>query len=447
MCMMIQSSPLDVVSGGTGNDTIVPYAVVVGGTTTTGSLQSMASTGSSGQGLVSAGASAAPVWQTNVFPGYTAAGGFGYAGNSSVPFGASPNRTMIISTTVPASITSGAVDNTAYGYNALNAVASNTQCTAIGAQALEACTANNNTAVGGFALNLCTIGTENVAVGASCVLRGTGISYNTCAGTFVLNNASNAVNNSTIFGYNTCGNLTTSSDNNTIFSSQSLTSSAASQTRNSCFGAQNLNGPAGTTIADNVAIGFDALNTSKASQSIGIGYQAGNSATTGSNNIYIGYTADVVLSTESNRIAIGTSTHTAAYFYGARSGLSGASNVLINSASRLGTTTSAVRFKKNISLVLPYTASKLTDMVVVQFYYKNDPLKILQYGMIAEDVDSIFPETVVKNSQGNIWTIQYHKFIPLMIKYAQDEQREVKILQLKIKKLYAQLKKLKCCHL
>jgi len=58
-----QRSNLEVPEGGTGTDTFVAYSPVTGGTTSTGSLQSVASLGSSGQVLTSTGASSLPTFQ------------------------------------------------------------------------------------------------------------------------------------------------------------------------------------------------------------------------------------------------------------------------------------------------------------------------------------------------------------------------------------------------
>lgn len=58
------ASTVQVGFGGTGKTSFTPYALVAGGTTTTGALQQVASLGSSGQVLTSAGAGALPTWAT-----------------------------------------------------------------------------------------------------------------------------------------------------------------------------------------------------------------------------------------------------------------------------------------------------------------------------------------------------------------------------------------------
>lgn len=64
-------NPVTVAQGGTGNASVTAYAVLCGGTTGTGAVQSVSGVGTSGQVLTSNGASALPTWQT---PG--ASGGF-----------------------------------------------------------------------------------------------------------------------------------------------------------------------------------------------------------------------------------------------------------------------------------------------------------------------------------------------------------------------------------
>lgn len=67
------TNPLTVPNGGSGAASFTAYAVVCGGTTTTGALQSVASLGSSGQVLTSNGPAALPTFQT--LPGGTVSSG------------------------------------------------------------------------------------------------------------------------------------------------------------------------------------------------------------------------------------------------------------------------------------------------------------------------------------------------------------------------------------
>ena len=62
-------NPLPVSSGGTGRATATAYAVVCGGTTATGALQSIASVGTTGQVLTSNGVGALPTMQASFVAG------------------------------------------------------------------------------------------------------------------------------------------------------------------------------------------------------------------------------------------------------------------------------------------------------------------------------------------------------------------------------------------
>ena len=57
------SGTLPVANGGTGIASATAYAVLCGGTTSTGAFQSVASVGTSGQALISNGAGALPTFQ------------------------------------------------------------------------------------------------------------------------------------------------------------------------------------------------------------------------------------------------------------------------------------------------------------------------------------------------------------------------------------------------
>lgn len=58
------ASTIDVAHGGTGDTSFTAYSVICGGTTSTSALQSVASVGTAGQVLTSAGAGALPIWST-----------------------------------------------------------------------------------------------------------------------------------------------------------------------------------------------------------------------------------------------------------------------------------------------------------------------------------------------------------------------------------------------
>jgi hypothetical protein len=63
------AKPITVAQGGSGDSSLTAYAVVCGGTTSTGALQSVSGVGTSGQVLTSNGAAALPTWQNSAAGG------------------------------------------------------------------------------------------------------------------------------------------------------------------------------------------------------------------------------------------------------------------------------------------------------------------------------------------------------------------------------------------
>jgi len=68
----ISSGITTVPNGGTGDSSLTAYAVLTGGTTSTGAVQSVSGVGTTGQVLTSNGASTLPTWQTSAASGITA---------------------------------------------------------------------------------------------------------------------------------------------------------------------------------------------------------------------------------------------------------------------------------------------------------------------------------------------------------------------------------------
>lgn len=81
--LMSNLSSLTVPLGGTGNTSLTAYALLAGGTTSTGALQQVSGLGTSGQALVSSGASSLPTWQTLILKGSTTWDPASIANNSS----------------------------------------------------------------------------------------------------------------------------------------------------------------------------------------------------------------------------------------------------------------------------------------------------------------------------------------------------------------------------
>lgn len=101
------SSPLTVANGGMGAGTHTAYAVLAGGTTSTGAIQSVAGLGTSGQVLMSNGAGALPTFQT-------------VAGSGTVNSGTSTHLAYYATSSNALSDADGATVSGAYTYSGIS---------------------------------------------------------------------------------------------------------------------------------------------------------------------------------------------------------------------------------------------------------------------------------------------------------------------------------------
>jgi hypothetical protein len=238
----------------------------------------------------------------------------------------------------------------------------------------------------------------------------------------------------------------TSGNNNTAVGASALTLNL-SAAQNTAVGSAAL--ATNSTGADCTAVGYNALNASTGANNTAVGSGAGAVAT-GTDNVYLGRNAGSTFTTGSNNIIIGSgatppvgvtdTAHTVigngttarCYIRGIRgvtTVTADAIAVLIDSNGNLGTVSSSRRFKENIVPMDQATAEKLAELNIVTFSYISDKTHKIQYGAIAEEVLNVFPDLVVYNKDGEIETIQYHHFVPLLIKFAQVQNAEVKALK------------------
>lgn len=247
-------------------------------------------------------------------------------------------------------------------------------------------------------------------------------------------------------GMNSLINLINGNTNTAVggFSLQSNTNGNL----NTAIGAGSMQG---TTVGDNnVAVGYIALSQTDGNENIGIGYQAATTLTTGDQNIIIGANAEPTVGTREHSILIGYSTRSDADdqirigfgFAGSSTynntfidgifgvTVAGASTVLIDSAGQLGTVPSSRRYKENITTLSP-VQEKFMLLNPVAFTYKSDTHHKQQYGLIAEEVEALFPELVVYNKEGKAETVQYHLLYAFFIKMIQDLQHRIEQLEAK----------------
>lgn len=87
------------------------------------------------------------------------------------------------------------------------------------------------------------------------------------------------------------------------------------------------------------------------------------------------------------------------------------------------------RLKKNINEIEHDKLDSLFILNPVHYSYKNDNTNRQHFGLIAQDVEKVFPELVENNNISGYKSVNYQEFIPLIIgklKKMQDEIDELK---------------------
>ena len=302
--------------------------------------------------------------------------------------------------------------NVAVGYRALygsTTAANNTgvENTALGALAIAGTTSgSNNVAVGYSALTANTDGTRNVAVGHSAMVAEVSGYENVAVGTSALSSSNG--------GY-----------------------------QNTAIGDGAM--AAITTGFDNVAIGANALYNATGENNTAIGYAAGDNITTGGYNIIIGSSVDAPSATASSQLNIGdlitgtlgsglvTIEGTGALTV--PSGTQAQRPTAVNGMIRYDTddadfevyengawvdisaAVSDRRLKDDITpLDGAEVLSRLEQINTYSFTMKDEKNKRTHYGVIAQELEDIFPELVDTSSDENhIKSVHYEELIAPMI--------------------------------
>jgi hypothetical protein len=60
----------------------------------------------------------------------------------------------------------------------------------------------------------------------------------------------------------------------------------------------------------------------------------------------------------------------------------------------------------------------------VTFAYKEDAQHVKHYGLIAEEVEKIYPELVTHTATGEVQTVKYQELIPMLLNELQKQRQE-----------------------
>ena len=90
--------------------------------------------------------------------------------------------------------------------------------------------------------------------------------------------------------------------------------------------------------------------------------------------------------------------------------------VLINSNNKLGTTTSSKRFKEDIK-PMDKASEALFALNPVAFRYKKevDATATPQLGLVAEDVEKVNPDLVVRDQEGKPYSVRYDQVNAMLL--------------------------------
>jgi hypothetical protein len=300
--------------------------------------------------------------------------------------------------------------NTAEGQNALFSLTSGGYNTALGFFSLRSITDGSfNTAIGAGALFLNTAD-QSTAIGTAALLSNTTGYDNTANGAFALSN-------------NTTGNDNTANGANALFSN--------------------------TTGYENTADGSYALQHN----------------TTGSTNTALGYGAGSNVTTASNVICIGSGggNVSGSCFIDNIRGVTTSSNdaipVVIDFFGQLGTASSSRRFKKEI-IPMDKASEAVLALKPVTFHYKSDETNRPEFGLIAEDVAEVNPDLVVRDDNGEIYTVRYDAVNAMLLneflkahKRMQDleardaqQQKQIEALTKQLREQAAHIEKVNAQH-
>ena len=313
------------------------------------------------------------------------------------------NNSLLSNTTGGSNTATGALallnnttgeSNTANGDNALASNTTGSLNTANGVASLFGnTTGGENTATGVSALAGNTTGNENTATGVAALVDNTEGNFNTATGSSALHD-------------NTLGSSNTADGDHALF--------------------ENIGG------SGNTAIGSGALSSiGTGNSNVAVGENAGdNLSGSDSNNMDIGANVDGMPG-ESNTIRIGNPDITTTIIRGiSGQTISSGAAVLVAANGQLGTATSSERFKEEIK-PMDKASEALFLLKPVTFRYKTkiDPTLTQQFGLVAEDVEKINRDFVVRDENGVVNTVRYDQVNAMLLNEFLKEHRKVQELE------------------
>jgi hypothetical protein len=111
--------------------------------------------------------------------------------------------------------------------------------------------------------------------------------------------------------------------------------------------------------------------------------------------------------------------------------------VLVDSFGKLGTMITSNRFNEEITPI-GKASEALYALVPVAFHYKKeiDSKSIPQFGLIAEDVEQVNPDLIVRDKQGQPYSVRYDQVNAMLLneflkEHRKNEEQQATIVGLK----------------
>jgi hypothetical protein len=196
----------------------------------------------------------------------------------------------------------------------------------------------------------------------------------------------------------------------------------------------------GTQGSYNTGIGFKALvNNTTGNTNIGLGNSAGSNLTIGSNNIDIGNEG---VAAEGNTIRIGNANQTKTFIAGISGAQVTGTTVQVNAEGQLGEAPSSERFKDAIK-PMDNASKAILALKPVTFRYKKDidPTGRSQFGLVAEEVEKVSPDLVVRDKDGTPYSVRYEAVNAMLLNEFLKEHQTVQELKKEVAALTAGLQK------
>ena len=213
---------------------------------------------------------------------------------------------------------------------------------------------------------------------------------------------------------------------------------------NTANGVEALN--SNTIGGQNTADGVDALRDNTSGNfNTATGFQALSGNTTGAGNTALGTFACSTVTTADGVTCIAhggqnaSNTTWIGNVFGTMTLSGTTAPVIVSNTGQLGTMSSSRRFKKEIK-PMNKASEAILAFKPVTFHYKSDNTGAPQFGLIAEEVAEVNPDLVVRNSDGEIYTVRYDAVNAMLLNEFLKEHKKVEKLEATVADLAATVK-------